>query len=487
MTPLRLLIYPGLALVSSHALAQTAAPPPATPHGPAASPAATTPPPTTSATPGTASSPPSVSAIEDAMLIPLPPPEHVVTSWRSALSQVRSGSTSRKMALAQIKSARGAARMALAAALPSLTGTGRMTQHLITGEGQIFTGNGLEATGVPNPNPAYRGALTLRQPLLALSTWHAHGTAKRRTELAERNAEETERVILAGVADALVTAVTTEHLAELSRVSLRAALSTLDLTRRRARLGAATALDILRAEQEVTLSRTQVVGSAESVRLAREALGIALGSDHPWSVDPSVSMDELARDAKGVCRSFRGIDERGDIRAAKLNADIAQRNTDGVKWRYAPTLDLQSDFTRSNSRGTLNNRPFQWSISALLTVPFFDGGSRYGEHTARSADESVAREQLTEARRLARAEVQRTQRGIQVATLHLKLSRDRRTFARESARLARLTFASGTGTSFDLVDAARRARESELDLALKEFDLVRAKITAFLAQANCAT
>ena len=48
------------------------------------------------------------------MLIPLPPPEHVVTSWRSALSQVRSGSTSRKMALAQIKSARGAARMALA-------------------------------------------------------------------------------------------------------------------------------------------------------------------------------------------------------------------------------------------------------------------------------------------------------------------------------------------------------------------------------------
>ena len=39
---------------------------------------------------------------------------------------------------------------------------------------------------------------------------------------------------------------------------------------------------------------------------------------------------------------------------------------------------------------------------------------------------------------------------------------------------------------FGSVDAARRTREADLDLAVKEFQLVSARITALLATANCA-
>ena len=52
-------------------------------------------------------------------------------------------------------------------------------------------------------------------------------------------------------------------------------------------------------------------------------------------------------------------------------------------------------------------------------------------------------------------------------------------------RLAARAFAAGAGTSFDLVDAGKAERNAELDLAVKEFDLIKARITAVLATATC--
>ena len=52
--------------------------------------------------------------------------------------------------------------------------------------------------------------------------------------------------------------ITAERLSEVSRVSLRFALSTADLTRRRAELGASNQVDVLRAEQEVARSQSKL-------------------------------------------------------------------------------------------------------------------------------------------------------------------------------------------------------------------------------------
>jgi outer membrane protein TolC len=74
---------------------------------------------------------------------------------------------------------------------------------------------------------------------------------------------------------------------------------------------------------------------------------------------------------------------------------------------------------------------------------------------------------------------------VVVAQANLDVSTKGRDIAAETARLTRIAYMNGTGTSFDLVDTARRLREAELDLTIKEFELTRAKITAFLALATC--
>src|SRR5690606_20515738 len=99
-------------------------------------------------------------------------------------------------------------------------------------------------------------------------------------------------------------------------------LSTLSLNRRRFRLGSASAVDVLRAEQEVNLLRAQIVSADEGVRRAREALGLALGDSEPWGVTPKIKLDALARDAKGSCRVEPTVATRPDVLAARAQLEV---------------------------------------------------------------------------------------------------------------------------------------------------------------------
>ena len=60
-----------------------------------------------------------------------------------------------------------------------------------------------------------------------------------------------------------------------------------------------------------------------------------------------------------------------------------------------------------------------------------------------------------------------------------------RKLSEQADRLARTNFELGQGTSLELVEAARRLREAEIQLAVREFELVQAKIRALLSLSIC--
>ncbi len=427
--------------------------------------------------------------IKDPMLVDLPAATNVLPNWQQALMMIRNSESTLRLAEAQVEVVQGAARQTLSRSLPSLTGTANLTHHLLYGRG--FNFNALntfppQETTIPDPGTTWQAGLGLRVPLLNAQAWYDYGTARRRVGAARLSAKDAERIAVAVAADSIVTVVTTERLAEVSRVSLRSALSTLDLTRRRMDLGASSAVDVLRAEQEVALTRAQVVRADEDARRAREALGAALGSDQPWGVTPAIRLDSLAQEAKSACRPEPSIDNRPDVRAARANLKAAERDVNSMDWSFVPTVDFVSNLSYlSVDRASPNREHVTWTIGGVLSWPLYDGGLRYGARKTAQGESRIAREQLTQAKREARFQVAQAFRGVQVADSNLVVSRRSRDIASESARLSRIAFLNGSGTSFDLVDTARRLREAELDLAIKEFEVVRAKVTALLALATC--
>ena len=419
------------------------------------------------------------------MLEPIPPARNVLRSWQQALRLVRSRSTPLRISRHQVDDARGQARQVLSHTLPTLTANAGINRHLLLGTGVNFGTEGVQTdVTIPDPATTFSAGLELRQPLLALRTWHDIGTARRNIRAAELRSQDAERIILADVAGAAAIQITAERVADVSRVALSSALSTLELTRRRAALGAASKLDELRAEQEVSASRAQVITANEDVRRAREELGRTLVDDRPWGT--ALPLDQLERTARTVCKPVQNIEARSDIEAKALGVEIGDRNVSSVDYSYAPTVDLVSraDYVVNEDRSQ-NGKHVTWTVGAFLTWPLYDGGFRYGERTRAEAAADIAREELGETKRVARIDVTQRDRAVSVAMANLEVNRRAQQTASETARLARVAYINGSGTSFDLVDTASRSRRADITFLNSEFELIRAQIAAFLTRANC--
>jgi outer membrane protein TolC len=426
--------------------------------------------------------PDALPVAKDPMLEPVPSPANQVTSWTDVLRLVRQRSKALHIAVAQTAQASAQDGHARAGALPTLSASGsasRVLLHEVSG-----------APPFPYARTPYSGSVDLKQPLINFTAWYSVGTAKERTRVADLSEKDTQRTLLATAAQAAVSVITASRVADSNRVSLASDLSTLELTKRRAALGAATAVDVLRTEQEVATARAQLVTGDESLRQAREALGAALGFTEGWGVSTDLRVEDLERTASSACKSVGDLNARSDVLSAQHNVLAAKRDRNAVDYTFLPTVDLVSHLTYANPytltvNGALGNLT-QWTIGAQLNWTLFDGGDRYSQIHSTDAAETVANEQLTQKKRDATLQLTQADRAILVAQASLEVSTSARDVAKEQARLARLAFINGSGTSFDLVDSARALREAEIDLLIKQFQVFQARLTAFLSRANCS-
>ncbi len=426
--------------------------------------------------------------VSDPLLTQQLPAEQVLSNWQQAITLVRTNSTNLKSALLQIQQAQAQSRQALAQSLPSLSANAILSRHLLLGDGtqNPFAPPGASVGKLPDPATTWQASATLRVPVLAAQAWYDRGTAEAAIEVSKLSSSETERLLLAGLADAIVNVITSERLLEVSQVSLRSTLSTLDLNARRESLGGGSQVDVLRAQQEVVAARAQVIAALEGVQRSREALGLALGSEKAWSVAPDIKLDALVGDANAVCRRQRDINLRSDVLVAKSNVDLASRRLKSVDYSFYPSVDLVSTATLfSNTNQTPNRERVTWTVAGVLNWTLYDGGARYAGRDVAATQLGLAKEATTDTRRRALLQLSQTARAVKVAEANLQVSRQARDISQKSSELSKVAFINGAGTAFDVVDTERRLRSGELDLAIKEFELVKAKITALLAQASC--
>ncbi|WP_437563738.1 TolC family protein [Sorangium sp. So ce542] len=423
--------------------------------------------------------------VNDPALAPVPPAARTLASWNEARAIIEQRSVDLVVAVQEVARAEGSARRALAQALPNLDASGELSRLLAPG-------------GADAPTRA-AASITLRQPILAPRAWYGIGTADLAVEVAKLSLEDRRRFTLVAVADAVVSIVTTERLSEVNRVGLRSALELLELTRRRERLGTGTKLDVVRAEQDVALARATLVSGDESLRRAREALGAALGLKGEVGVPQDFSLNGIATELGSQCTQTR-TDQRADVRAARAELELAERGLTDAKLAFAPYAEVSSTLGAETyfggaapvggvggvgDAGDATRSGWSWSIRAVLTVPIWDGGARYGDLRINRAAVEQQRARLGAVERSAELESTQAARSVEVAEQGRAVAEQSRDLARETARLTQVAFEAGTVTSFDLVESSRRQRQAEIDLAVREFEVVKAKISALLASASC--
>jgi multidrug efflux system outer membrane protein len=427
--------------------------------------------------------PPPPIVLNDPLLTPVPPADHILNDWKEALGFIMSRSTALATAVQEVLRAEGNARIALAAALPSLTGT-------VTVAGQLI--KPAATPGAPAiPNPIVSGALNVTQPILAPRAWYGIKTGEMGVTSAKLSVDDQKRTIFTSVASSIVSVYTAEKTAETNRQSLKSALELDDLTQRQFKLGTATRLDVLRAQQNAALARATLVSGDEALRQAREALGLALGFQEAYGVPPDISLGEIESTLKNICKPSP-LDERADIKAAKNNIEIAKRGITDAWLQFAPTATLSSTASISNIASTVSttgappsDHTGSWNLIGTLTVPFWDGGVRYGNLKIAKVQAEETKITLEAALRTANIQIIQALRGVSVAEHELEVSTNNRDLSKDLAKLTLSSYQLGTATNFDLVNTEQTWRAAELDVIVKEFAVTQAKLAAVLATSNC--
>ncbi|MFT3706224.1 MAG: TolC family protein [Archangium sp.] len=414
---------------------------------------------------------------KDPLLEPPPRPQTQLASWDEAVTLFSSRSTDLQINAGEVVRAAARHRVALAGVLPSLNGSALASFSLL----QPPPGADPSTAALFGAAPYQTLTLVAQLSVIDLRSWNAIAAASDAERATKLSVEDARRLLLLNLAQSLLSEVTAERLAELSRAGLADAIERLTLAERANRAGASTELDLGRLRQDAETARAAVVTADETLRQSREALGLALGVEEPVAVSPSFQLDGLAAQLNS-CKQVTALALRADQLAATARTEVAHRSVLDAKAQFLPTLGVRSTasaFLLSGSAIPI------WNLQAVLTVPIWDGGARYGALRDAEAQERQAEARQTASRRQGAVDVERARRGVDVAQRSRELAAAALEHATKTEALTRKAFDAGLGTSLELVTAASSLRAQQLNVALKDYDVLRARVVALFALADC--
>ncbi len=420
-----------------------------------------------------------VPEVADPMLVGPPDVGKKIGSWGDALAVVRAQSPDYLSNLETIHRAQAQARMALASLLPVVNGVGSY-QHNFNQLAVPFDGAVLVT---PPPNAWSASATASWTPVNARAFFDLQSSEKG-LDVAKLSSQDRRRQIASGLVSAMLATLSSARVAELNRVGLRAALERLHLTQARLQYGQGTPLDVDRANEDVAASRRLIVDGDESLRRARESLGIALGSNEPVAVAGDLDLEGFERAVTTTCRLNEAIERRPDVAAAREKVVLAKRAVTSAELAPLPTLGVVSTAGYTDSPVLAPNATFM--VEGVLSIPFYDGGYRYGQLRDARALEAQAVQALAATRISAVVSSAQAARSVDVSRTDRDVSKTQRDLAAQVDMRTREAYSRGRGTSLDLVISAQALRQAEINLAILEFQLAEARADAVLENAECA-
>jgi multidrug efflux system outer membrane protein len=417
--------------------------------------------------------------IDDPMLAPPPPAPRVIGTWEEALTLVRQQSPEYVSSYQNVLRAEAQGRVALVQLLPNVAGQATYTHQFLT---ESFTFSGATFRS-PAPDVFGVGANVV-VPIINPRGIYAQGTARGNLEATKLTFSDQRRQIAVSLVHSLLQTLAAERVAELNRLGLRSALERLELAKTKVQFRQGTTLDVERAEQDAAAARSTLITGDESLRQTREALGVALGSATPTSAPPGLDLDAFEKAVAQSCKLSPDLESRADVAAARKRVQVAERMVKDAWLELAPSLSLQSQAAYTSEAILAPNTTFY--IEGVLTVPLYDGG--LAAATARDARAAAEQERqaLTTTRLDALVNVAQAQRAVTVVTASRDVARTQRDLAGSIDQRTREGYLHGLGTSLDLVTSAQSLRQTDINLALLEFQVAEARANAVLANAECS-
>lgn len=239
--------------------------------------------------------------------------------------------------------------------------------------------------------------------------------------------------------------------------------SHLDFARNRRAAGAATELEVLRAEVDVENQRAELLRAENGVAGARATLNTVMvrptstpiqPTDGLTVVPPAVSFDDAVAEA---------LASRPELKTLRLTEQIRDKLVDVAAADSKPRIDFNGSY------GFAVRRPEQmfhwdfsrWSAGVTLKVPIFDGWRTAGRVAQAQAERNTATQQIAALENQVRLDVQSAWDALALAARTIQAAELNVTQARRALEMTEATYRLGAATPLDVIDAQQALSQAE--------------------------
>lgn len=250
--------------------------------------------------------------------------------------------------------------------------------------------------------------------------------------------------------------------------------------------GLRSPIELTRAEAELARYEIGRIRAAGGVAIAHTVLGAAIGApdvsvdvagEAPRPADMPALADAMHQAAlrdprvRQALAQIKAQEERARAIGAELRPNLYATGTVSGRAGGAPASGTNPPSLVGD--GFLPYVP-NWDVGLVLEWPIDDGTVLARRDAARSSAQ-VAREDLSVVRNVQVATIERTYTAFSVARSALPGLEQAVTAAHANWEQADARFRAGLGTAVELADAEDLRASAEIDLALGQFDVARAR------------
>ena len=415
---------------------------------------------------------------------------------REALDYARAHQPAIRAALARVSATAEQARVPTAQWLPTVSVTAQlfaMTANNTTATYVDPPGmdipriGGTPATGTGNfsPHPSTLAGVGLLQEVFDFGRIGAQRAAADAQVEVEKHSADVARLDVAfGVEEAFFSVFAAHGILKAADEAYERARVHRDYAKRGVDAGLRSPIELTRAEADLARFAVGRVRARGGLAIAQAVLGAAIGAPDQ-NVDVSGEAP-VPGDMPSLAQALDLATRRDPRLASALAAlEATERRTRAIGAELRPDVSLTATLTgRAGGAAATNGlvpagdgwvpRVPNWDAGLVLTWPLFDGVI-VARTSASREEERVQREEIDLAREQEIARVRQAYDEVDVARSALLALESAAVSARANWEQADARFQGGLGNAVELADAEAVRTDAEIQLALGQFELARAR------------
>jgi outer membrane protein len=241
---------------------------------------------------------------------------------------------------------------------------------------------------------------------------------------------------------------------------------------RRFQAGDASRFDRLRAMVQVANLQPELIRARNSVELASAQLKNVLGLDQNDTLTVTGRIEYIPEKTELPTALRQALEKRPEIHASRLVREIQEGVVKVSRARFFPVLGafFSQDFRSDHVDSMFGSRHRNWTVGFNMSLPLFEGGSRFYQQREDRLKADQARLREEQAGRDVQVEVIQASLELQRAAEVIESQRQTVEQAEEAFKIANISYANGVLTNLEQMDTQLALDQARINYITAIYD-----------------